>query len=283
MDKTVSAPRTQHQINETVMNPASVLILHGSVGVGKLKQALTLSQKLLNITSPVQAYPYFYLVEPDEGKISIDEIREVQSQLINKVPGEADIRRIVIIHGSEFLTLDAQNALLKTLEEVPSDTVIILCTTSLEKLLPTVVSRGTAIQILPLDEARAFRHFGDNPDTQKAFLMSSGRAELMQALIDDQDHEFRKSMEQAKAILSSTSYERLLEVNNLIKDKEVVYRLLEAMMLICKASARLAAQKNQTEQQKRWQSIRKQVNSADKDLRNKAGTKLVLTDLFLHL
>ncbi len=81
-------------------------------------------------------------VEPLEGKtsISIDQVHDLAGQLIYRALGESP--RIVIISPAEKLTLPAQQALLKTLEEPPENTQIILVTEYREKLLPTILSRA---------------------------------------------------------------------------------------------------------------------------------------------
>lgn len=82
----------------------------------------------------------------DEKKsIGIENIREIQEKLYLK-PMKGDFKAIVI-HGAENLTIQAQNALLKTLEEPPGSTYIILITSNLSFFLPTVLSRCSLINL----------------------------------------------------------------------------------------------------------------------------------------
>ncbi|MEI9914152.1 MAG: hypothetical protein WDN66_04200 [Candidatus Saccharibacteria bacterium] len=60
----------------------------------------------------------------DLKSISIDEVRAINDFLMLKVPVKRTINRIVIIEKAERLTLEAQNALLKNLEEPPLGTVL---------------------------------------------------------------------------------------------------------------------------------------------------------------
>ncbi|TSC65493.1 MAG: DNA polymerase III subunit gamma/tau [Candidatus Berkelbacteria bacterium Gr01-1014_85] len=69
----------------------------------------------------------------------IDETRRLLEQL--KFPPQELVRKIVIIDEAHMLTKEANNALLKTLEEPPSHLIIILATTEPRKLLPTIISR----------------------------------------------------------------------------------------------------------------------------------------------
>ena len=83
--------------------------------------------------------------------ITIDEIRE---QIINDV----DIKpycspyKIYIVANAELMNPQAQNALLKTIEEPPSYAVIILITTNQEAFLPTILSRCVQMKLKPLKD-----------------------------------------------------------------------------------------------------------------------------------
>jgi DNA polymerase-3 subunit delta' len=87
----------------------------------------------------------------DTGTIKIDEIREVLRQ-VGFRPFEAR-RRVVIVDDAEALGREAQNALLKTLEEPPPGSIIILVTAQPGLLLDTVRSRCPVVRFGPLDVA----------------------------------------------------------------------------------------------------------------------------------
>jgi len=74
-----------------------------------------------------------------ETSISIDSIKELTTYLSRK-PYQSDVI-IGIIHPGETLTTEAQNALLKTLEEPPAFAHLFITTTHLSHLLPTIRSR----------------------------------------------------------------------------------------------------------------------------------------------
>jgi len=93
------------------------------------------------------------LIQPSEGKttISIDQIRQLPSMMYRK-PQEGR-RRIVIIDSMELLEEEAQNALLKILEEPPQDNVMILLTEKIQQILPTIASRCQPVRFQPLTTA----------------------------------------------------------------------------------------------------------------------------------
>ena len=86
--------------------------------------------------------------------ISVDVIRHF---LLEPVRGRAAMGRakIYIVRESELLSTAAQNALLKTLEEPPADTYIVLLSTARDRLLPTTLSRCQSVPFGSLEIATA--------------------------------------------------------------------------------------------------------------------------------
>lgn len=85
------------------------------------------------------------------AEISIDEIRELRRQGALK-PFEGR-RRVFIINGAEWLSREASNALLKTLEEPPEDTILILISSDLALISETLRSRCQTVTLQPLPTA----------------------------------------------------------------------------------------------------------------------------------
>jgi hypothetical protein len=88
--------------------------------------------------------PDFFQVE-SENLVGIEEIRSLQEKIKLK-PFRKKVKAVLIKRG-ENLTPEAQNALLKTLEEPPAKTLIILTSPDPGFLLPTIVSRCQLIQL----------------------------------------------------------------------------------------------------------------------------------------
>ncbi len=80
--------------------------------------------------------------------VLIEQVRELIARLGTK-PSRAS-RRVAIIDDAETLNIPAQNALLKTLEEPPGDTIIFLITSSDRMLLDTIRSRMRPVRFGPL-------------------------------------------------------------------------------------------------------------------------------------
>jgi DNA polymerase-3 subunit delta' len=99
--------------------------------------------------------------EPPSGRaparqIVVDQVRDLVDHRLAMRRVEAR-RRVVIIDPADEMNVQAQNALLKTLEEPPADTTLVLVATHPDTLLPTIRSRclRVAFAPLPADAVRA--------------------------------------------------------------------------------------------------------------------------------
>jgi DNA polymerase-3 subunit delta' len=88
------------------------------------------------------------VIEPDGQRLKIDQVRALQHDLaLSPIEGKF---RVAIFDQFDSATTEAQNALLKTLEEPPAYAVLMVLTTDPELLLPTIVSRCQLITLRPL-------------------------------------------------------------------------------------------------------------------------------------
>ena len=78
-------------------------------------------------------------------------MRELES-FLNLTPYEG-ARKVVIVDGAELMNIPAANALLKTLEEPPADSMLLLLTANEDALLPTIRSRCSALFLKPAAKA----------------------------------------------------------------------------------------------------------------------------------
>ena len=134
-----------------------------------------------------------------EGAAQIVPIESVRTQVIGRIglpPHEADVR-VFIVEEATALAPPAANALLKTLEEPPSRTLFVLCTTAPEQLLPTIRSRcqrvrlsGRDVVASELDPHRAARISGlanelaaDDPQPTLAARIAEGKGDTPPILV----------------------------------------------------------------------------------------------------
>ncbi|OPX38472.1 MAG: DNA polymerase III subunit delta' [Desulfobacteraceae bacterium 4484_190.1] len=93
-------------------------------------------------------FPDFFCIKPDGKNIKIDQIRELNRKLgFAPVLGKY---RVYVISRAQTMTIEAANAFLKILEEPPPQNILILNTTELLELLPTIVSRCQRVSFQPL-------------------------------------------------------------------------------------------------------------------------------------
>ena len=113
-------------------------MFEGIDGIGKRTFSQELSKILLD-TENLESSPDYINIYPDEkNSIKIAQIRKLLTDIIVKPHKQY---KIYIINQAETMTRDAQNALLKTLEEPPEYAIIILITSNKEALLDTIKSR----------------------------------------------------------------------------------------------------------------------------------------------
>lgn len=94
-----------------------------------------------------QADLHIVTAETDGGMIKVDQIRDLQRSLI-LTPYEAKYR-IALLLNFQRANANAQNALLKTLEEAPRKVILLLTADSTESLLPTISSRCEILRLRP--------------------------------------------------------------------------------------------------------------------------------------
>jgi len=146
---------------------AHALLFAGPRGIGKASAARWLAARAMCgaqeerpcgacagcLQTAAGSHPDLHVLELLEGKkeIGIDAVRQLR-RFVNLTPAAAS-RKFGIVDEAERLSVAAQNALLKTLEEPPADSTIILVTSRPGSLLPTVRSRVQRIVFAPLPEA----------------------------------------------------------------------------------------------------------------------------------
>lgn len=287
MQLTLSS-QTKTQLERYTAQPVHGLLLVGAQGSGKASVAHYLAKQILQTSESLTTQPYVRLLQPDEkGTIPIEVVRELQRFLRLRVPGEARIRRAVVIEDAGALSTEAQNALLKILEEPPEDTVLILTVADESSLLQTVRSRLQTMPILPPSKDDLLKYFMktyDDKQVSQAYFLSGGLPGLMTVLLSEQqDHPLFQAVAMAKAALSKDKFEKLLLIDELAKQKQRAGLFCEALSRIAETGLQQAASTNDKARMKQWHKILALAQEALTDLKQSANTKLCLTRLFLQM
>ena len=113
-------------------------LMIGIQGIGKKLLAKEYAKVILG-SNDIINNPDFLCIEPDGNSIKIDQIRNLQKEIQEK-PIISN-KKVYIIDDADLMTKEAQNCLLKTLEEPPKFAVIILIGSNENAFLPTIKSR----------------------------------------------------------------------------------------------------------------------------------------------
>jgi len=265
--------------------------IYAPVGAGKSLVARLLASRLLDIEpSKLDAYPYFYTIEPEPKKeaASTETVRALLGRMTRTVPGSHETRRIVLVERADkVLRPESQNILLKFIEEPPADTIVLLTYANATSLLPTVRSRLQSVPLVAPTRDQLVEHFVargyKSVDIARAHGLSGGLPGMMEALLaKSEEHPLYRAVTLAKEVLAADTFQRLTMVDTLAK--EDLEKLFFAFRQIARASLTAASQKQQSDAAiKRWTHILSQADHAEELRAGHVQTKLLLTNFMLQL
>lgn len=181
-------------------------------------------------------------VSPEETKKSIS-VEQVRALAMN-VRTTTSMRRVLHITPADAMTEEAQNALLKLLEEPAEAVHLLLETTSLEGLLPTIISRSQIVTLSRTsphqdDELLADSSFDDQTKQQVRFL-AAGRPALIRQMIAQPEllEQYRHLAADAKQIISGNTYEALRACFRHSGSREQALQLIDVVATILKFGAK---------------------------------------------
>lgn len=206
-------------------------IFEGPYGIGKKTFAMELVKTLLCSTEGTEpcnacnschmlkheSHPDLITIKKDKKTTKIDDVRAAINEL-NTKPYQSSYK-ILIVQEAHTLTQEAQNALLKTIEEPPSYAIIILVCENIEKLLPTIKSRCINIRFHPLS-AQVISNFLSYKDVslleqQIIGKLCEGSMGLANDLLDNEDLLDIRKMS-IDNILTLQSTEDIMTVYNMV-------------------------------------------------------------------
>ena len=162
--------------------------------------------------------PDFQLIEPDGTSLKIEQIRQMQKKIL-----EAPIiskNKVYIIDDADLMTTEAQNCLLKTLEEPPEFVTIILIGSKENSFLSTIKSRCTIIKFQSIDNEEIKKYLREKYETNNIsedmldiYGGSIGKAEDLK----DKQELFLNIIEIIKKI-------KILELPEVFKKADIIYK-----------------------------------------------------------
>lgn len=215
----------------------------GTEGIGKLtiakefaKYILCLENKeVCNCKSCIcfdgNNHPDFNVINEIGETIKIDQVRELISKIIEK-PIVSN-RKVYIINDSEKITKEAQNCLLKTLEEPPEFVTIILVSSNENLILNTIKSRCMKIKFKNIEDKELYNYGINNlgydeisENLLKTFDGSIGKAQNLK--------ENREIYSQVDMLISKMKTEDIISIfldSKFMYNKDKVFEILDYLMV----------------------------------------------------
>ena len=178
-----------------------------------------------------------YVTHEKPASIGVDDIREQINDTIQIRP-YSSYYKIYIVDEAEKMTVQAQNALLKTIEEPPSYAVIILITTNQEAFLPTILSRCVQLKLKPLKDFTVKSYLTEHlkvPEKDAELCAAFARGNLGKAIHLASSEKFKELYRRVMSLLKnvgSMDIGMLLDCIREIKEQNFdIYEVLDLMQL----------------------------------------------------
>jgi hypothetical protein len=267
--------RTQSWMEAYVKNPNTTLFIESNYDIYAATYIVDyLSKKLLG------ARPQ-YVIKPEKTAVTIDQVRNLQKSLslqANHQQNMQSVTRIAVLEQADLLTQEAQNALLKVIEELPSSTVIFIVAPSRNDVLPTIQSRCFILPVLPLNSAEVVEN-SHNPDRTKKLLAQSGCMPGIYYGLDNNDqYNWLSVIEDSKKFISGDKKTKLIIAQQYSTENKI-NDLLRGLIITSKSALHHAKPASKV----KWSGILQSCLEADKQLKDKVSSKLVLLGLSVSI
>ena len=215
-------------------------LFSGIEGIGKKLFAIEFAKKILCIEQNDEQenclsclkfkssnHPDFMILEPENNVIKIEQIRNMQEKISEK-PIVSN-KKVYIIVDSDCMTKEAQNCLLKTLEEPPEYATIILTTANESKLLNTIKSRCIKVKFNGLLENEINQYLKQNEivvNEENYIKISQGSIGKLLDIKEDED-----VYNQVNIVLENIDKNTLIDILNkaeiLYSQKDKIQEILD--------------------------------------------------------
>jgi DNA polymerase III delta prime subunit len=272
---------TEIQLSSIIAKPPQSLIISGISGIGKFYIARYIAKNYFKTNN--QYYSSVLEITSDIYQpYGVECIKDIIHFINNKHQKYDKLSKIVIIKDIQDLSIDAQNQLLKPLEEPPESTMFILTVDDKTKVLPTIISRCVDFCIEIPTISATYSYYNDKFEKlqiEKAYNIAGGLPGVIHSIMNNTNHPLLKQLEMAKYVVSNDAYTLLGNQNiiNLTKDElRTICQLLQQM-------SHLAIINPKTTNPKKWHKILSATYSAESLLDQNVNTKLVLTQLTMNI
>jgi hypothetical protein len=247
-----------------------------------------IAASLLGISAEkLREHPYARIITPEDDKISITKIRDLQQFVSLQVPSPNPIGRAILIDDAHAMTREAQNALLKLLEEPPKQTVILLVSRHPQHLLPTIVSRVQQLRVAMPGESEVLEYIEsrgyDRVRASQLLLATNQNVAETIRMLESGSEGSDKVIQLVKQALSAEPFERLIMIDRDLKEKSVARAFVNTLCTVASSSTYRVANRGDATALRRWRSILAASDAAAQLLARNGNQKIVLTELMLAL
>lgn len=170
--------------------------------------------------------PDIIIIDEKLNSIKTEQIKELTNNVLEK-PIQGD-KKVYIINNSENMTKEAQNSLLKTLEEPPEYITIILVTSNENLLLSTIKSRCIKITFNALTDNEIKEYFSRMSETLDCSIINAFGGSIEKALkLKDKKEIYSKVSEIFNNIEDMNELQILHIKEHIFTDKEEIYSILD--------------------------------------------------------
>lgn len=263
-------------------------LLVGTMGIGKKMMATQYAKAILCseqkktchtckscIEFEGQNNPDFLWIKPEGNSIKIEQIRELQKRIQEK-PIISN-RKVYIIEDADFMTKEAQNCLLKTLEEPPQFATIILIGSNENAFLTTIKSRCMILRFNPIENLEIKQYLEENyqmtgisQNMLDMFQGSIGKA----IYLKDKQESYSKIEMFVENLPKKDLIDTIQSAEILYKSKEEIFEMLDYMNIVLLKMAK---------REERYTNCIKIVENTKKRLRQNANYDMCIDNMLFNI
>lgn len=183
--------------------------------------------------------PDFFFIEPEAKSIKIEQIREMQKKVSERPIISS--KKIYIIDNADTMTIEAQNCLLKTLEEPPEYVTIILIGSNENNFLNTIKSRCTIIHFEDISDKELTKYLKENYSLENITqnMLNTFQGSIGKAIILKDKNELYEKIDNMIYNLEKVDLIETIDKAEIIyKSKDDIFEILDYINVVIAKLAR---------------------------------------------